>query len=77
VGTVRQNLSIGYIDLKEFHYKSDISLIIADSLNQFFEKVPMTNFKKILVKFALTRKRKVFQYYQTGGLTFLRYATMN
>jgi hypothetical protein len=57
VGSVRQNLAKGNIQLDEFQNKSDISLIIADSLDQYFGKVSMVEFKNKLVEFA-TEKRK-------------------
>ena len=57
VGTVRQNLSMGHIHVNEFEYKSNISLIIADSLNQYFGKVTMSEFKDRLVKFAIENSK--------------------
>jgi hypothetical protein len=55
VGNVRQNLSLGYIHVHEIEYQNHISLIIADSLNQYFGKVPMSKFKDGLVKFAVEK----------------------
>jgi hypothetical protein len=57
VGTVRRNLSMGHVHLDEFQYSSDISLIIADSLNQYFGKVGIMEFKDRLVKFAIQKKK--------------------
>ena len=57
VGYVKQILSMGHIDVDNYRYDSDISLIIADSLDQYFGKVPMAVFKDRLVKVA-TKKRK-------------------
>ncbi len=57
VGSVRQNLSMGHIQLDEFHHEGDISLIIADSLNQYFGKVPMVEFKDKLLKFAVDKRK--------------------
>jgi hypothetical protein len=39
----------------EIKYQNNISLIIADSLNQYFGKVPMRKFKDGLVKFAVEK----------------------
>ena len=44
---------MGLIYVNEFQYKNDISLIIADSLNQYFGKVSMSEFKDRLFKFAI------------------------
>lgn len=56
MGSVRQNLSLGHIGVDEFHpYKSNISLIISDSLHQHFGKVPLMEFKETLVKYSLHR----------------------
>lgn len=57
VGTVRQNLSMGHIHLDEFQDKSDVSLIIADSLNQYFGMIPMAQFKDKLVKYAVKKSK--------------------
>jgi hypothetical protein len=57
VGTVRQKLSLGHMHVDEFKSKSDISLIIADSLHQYFGKVSMIKFKEKLVKYAKKKKK--------------------
>jgi hypothetical protein len=57
VGTVRQNLSMGHIHLDEFQDKSDVSLIIADSLYQYFGMIPMAQFKDKLVKCAVKKSK--------------------
>lgn len=58
VGTVRQNLSMGHVQpLDEFAYDSDISLIIADSLNQYFGKVSTSEFTQRLVKYAIEKRK--------------------
>lgn len=57
VGTVRQNLSMGHIHLDEFEYESELSLIIADSLSQYFGKVSMGDFKERLVKYAIDKRK--------------------
>jgi len=57
VSAARQNLSMGHIYLDDYKYKSDISLIIADALNQYFGKVSMAEFKERLVNYAI-KKRK-------------------
>ena len=56
-GLVRQNLLMGHIQLDEFQYESDISLIITDSLKQYFGKVSMAEFKDRLVKFAVEKRK--------------------
>lgn len=45
------------IPLDEFQYKNDTSLIIADSLNQYFGKVSMMEFKDKSVKFAVEKRK--------------------
>ena len=57
VGSVRQNLAKDHIRPDEFQHKSDISLIIADSLDQYFGKVPMVEVKNKLVKFAVEKRK--------------------
>jgi hypothetical protein len=57
VGAVRQNLSLGHIDVDELLLRNNNSLIIADSLNQYFGKVPMVEFKDRLVKFAVEKSK--------------------
>lgn len=58
VGTVRQNLSMGHVlQLDEFPYDSDVSLIIADSLNQYFGKVSTSEFTQRLVKYAIEKRK--------------------
>lgn len=56
-GSIRQNFSIGHIHKDEFQYKSDILLIIADSLNQYFGKVPITEFRERLVKYDIEKRK--------------------
>ena len=77
VGSVRQNLSMGQIHPDEFQHDSDISLIIADSLNQYFGKVPMVEFKDRLLNFAVRRKKVVYLYYQIWVLIFLKCSIEN
>jgi hypothetical protein len=58
VGTVRQNLRMGHVvQLDEFAYDRDISLIIADSLNQYFGKVSTSEFTQRLVKYAIEKRK--------------------
>ena len=72
VGTVRQNLSRGYIDLVKFQHTSDISLIIADSLNQYFGKVPIAKFRKMLVMFAIKKKKQGVSILSDMGSYFFK-----
>jgi len=39
--------------VNELQYENNISMIIADSLNQYFGKIPMIEFKNKLVKYAI------------------------
>jgi hypothetical protein len=48
---------MGHIHLDEFQHKGDISLIIADSLNQYFGKVPLVEFKDKLLRFAVEKRK--------------------
>lgn len=57
VRNAKQNLSLGHIDVNNYRYNRNISLIIADSMDQYFGKVPMIEFSKSLVKVA-AKKRK-------------------
>lgn len=57
VRNVKQNLSLGHINVNNYRYDCDISLIIADSLDQYFGKVPVIEFSKRLVEVA-SKKRK-------------------
>lgn len=57
VGSVRQNLLMGNIPLDVFQHKNDTSLTIADSLNQYFGKMSMLEFKDKLVKFAVEKRK--------------------
>ena len=72
VGTVRQNLSLGHIHVDELHYDSDISLIIADSLNQYFGKVPVMEFKNRLVKYALKKGKNGVSILSDMGCYFFK-----
>ena len=72
VGSVRQNLLMGHIQLDEFQYESDISLIIADSLNQYFGKVPMAELKDKLVKFAVENRKDGVSMMSDMGSYFFR-----
>jgi hypothetical protein len=72
VGMVRQNLSMGHIHVDEYEYKSDISLIIADSLNQYFGKVPMMKFKERLVKYAIEKRKDGISILSDMGSYFFK-----
>ena len=48
---------MGHIYLDDYQYKSDISLIIADSLNQYFGKVSMAKFRDKLVNYAINKRK--------------------
>jgi hypothetical protein len=72
VGMVRQNLSMGHIHVDEYEYKSDISLIIADSLNQYFGKVPMVKFKERLVKYAIEKRKDGISILSDMGSYFFK-----
>ena len=69
-GLVRQNLLMGHIQLDEFQYESDISLIITDSLKQYFGKVSMAEFKDRLVKFAVEKRKDGVSIMSYMGLLF-------
>ncbi|HKR73944.1 MAG TPA: hypothetical protein VJR94_07515 [Candidatus Nitrosocosmicus sp.] len=72
VGMVRQNLSMGHVHVDEYEYKSDISLIIADSLNQYFGKVPMVKFKERLVKYAIEKRKDGISILSDMGSYFFK-----
>lgn len=63
MGTVGQNPSMGQIHVDELQYESDISLIIANSLNQYFGKVSMIHIKDKLVKYAMKKGKNSFAIY--------------
>jgi len=72
VSTARQNLSMGHIYIDEFRQESDVSLIIADSLNQYFGKVSMTDFKDNLVKFAINKRKEGVSILSDMGSYFFK-----
>lgn len=72
VGAVRQNLSLGYIHVDDFQYESDISLIIADSLNQYFGKVSISEFRERLVKYAAKKNKQDVSILSDMGSYFFK-----
>jgi hypothetical protein len=72
VSPARQNLSMGHIHVDEFQPESDISLIIGDSLNQYFGKVPVSEFKNRLIKFAIKKKKNGVSILSDMGSYFFK-----
>ena len=72
VGVARQNLSMGHIYLDEYQYESDISLIIADSLYQYFGKVSMTEFRERLIRYAIAKRKEGVSILSDMGAYFFK-----
>ena len=72
VGVARQNLSMGHIYLDEYQYESDISLIIADSLYQYFGKVSMTEFREKLIRYAIAKRKEGVSILSDMGAYFFK-----
>lgn len=72
ISSVRQNLSIGLVGIDLFPYKADLSLIINDSLNQYFGKEPMIEFNKRLVKYATERRKSGISILSDMGPYFFK-----
>ena len=72
VGVARQNLSMGHIYLVEYQYESDISLIIADSLYQYFGKVSMTEFRERLIRYAIAKRKEGVSILSDMGAYFFK-----
>ncbi|VFJ14405.1 hypothetical protein [Candidatus Nitrosocosmicus franklandus] len=58
VGTARRNLSMKQIHTDELQYERDVSLIIFDSLDQYFGKMSVREFIGRLVEFSVEDKKK-------------------
>jgi len=72
VGTARQNLSMGYIQMGKSRLQGDILLIISDSLNQNVEKVPISEFTGRLLKLAIEKRKKGVSILSDMGSYFFK-----